>query len=201
MLPHVTASISSIDELKAKSPQQDELLSLKVIEMRTRTTPLESYYLAHGRNLASLGKLSLELLNGADAIDRESKAIDDLQQRFSHSDEVSLVALDTLAELLFTHKHKLLAALESEEQLLAQAQIEAPHSQQAGSTNGIDSDLAVLAERNLALTMELALGKGGSGRSAETIASELAAAMSEVSLRAHAVQVVPQNSTKLDKRK
>jgi hypothetical protein len=95
----------------------------------------------------------------------------------------------------------LLAALESEEQLLAQAQIEAPHSQQAGSTNGIDSDLAVLAERNLALTMELALGKGGSGRSAETIASELAAAMSEVSLRAHAVQVVPQNSTKLDKRK
>lgn len=201
MLPHLTASISSIEELKAKSPQQDELSSLKVIEMQTRTTPLEAYSLAHGRNLAPLSKLSLELLNSADAIDRESKAIDDLQQRFSHNDEISLVASDTLAELLFTHKHKLLAALESEKQLLAQAQIEATHSQQGGSTNGINSDLSILAKRNLALTMELALGKGGSGRSAETIASELAASMSDVNLRAHAVPVVPQNFTKLDKRK
>lgn len=201
MLPHVTASLSSIEELKAKSPQQGELSSLKVIEMQTRTTPLEAYYLAHGRNLAPLSKLPLELLNGADAIDRESKAIDDLQQRFSHNEAVSLVASDTLAELLFTHKHKLMTALESEEQLLAQAKIEAPHSQQAGPTNGASADLSSLAERNLALTMELATGKGGSGRSAETIAGELAASMNELNLRAHAIQVVPQNSTKLDTKK
>ncbi len=201
MLPHVTASISSIERLKAKSPQQDELSSLKVVEMQTRTTPLEAYYLSHERNLAALSNLSLELVNGADAIDRESKAIDDLQQRFSHDEEISTVALATLSDLLFTHKHKLLAALESEEQMLVQAQIEGAHSQQAGSMNGIHSDLSSLAARNLALTMELALGKGGGGRSAETIVGELAVSMNELNLRAHAIQVVPQNSTKLDKKK
>jgi hypothetical protein len=200
-LPHVTAFMSSIEELKAKSQQEGELSSVKIIAMQTRTTPVEAYYLAHGRNLESLSSLARGLLNDADTIDREGKAIDDLQQRFSQNEEISLLASDTLAELLFTHKHKLLAALESEEQLLAQAQIEAPHVRQTVSSDNRNTDLSLLAERNLALTMEMALGKGGSGRPAEMIAADLAAAMSELTLRAHEVQVVPQKITKPDKRK
>ena len=201
MLPHVTASISSIEGLKKKSSRQGELSSLKVIEMQTRTTPLEAYYLAHVRNLVPLSKLSIELLNRADTISRESMAIEDLQQRFLHNGEISLIASDTLAELLFAHKHKLLTALKSEEQLLSQTQIKPPPSPQAGTAYGTNSGLSALAEWNLALTMELATGKGGSGRPAETIVSELVTSMDDLTLRARAIQVVPQNSTKLDKKR
>lgn len=111
------------------------------------------------------------------------------------------MASATLTDLLFTHKHKLLAALEDEQHLLADAQIVGPGSDDAASGNGTDSLLAALSQRNLALTKELALSKNGSGRSAEAIASELVASIHELSIRAHAVQIMPQNSTQLDKRK
>lgn len=201
MLPHVATSISSIEGMKKKASRQGELSSLKVIEMQTRTTPLEAYYLAHMRNLVPLSKLSIDLLNRADTISRESMAIEDLQQRFSHKSEISLIASDTLAELLFEHKHKLLTALDSEGQLLTQAQIKVLPSPQAGSAHGENAGLSALAELNLALTMELATGKGESGRSAETIASELVTSMNDLTLRVRAMQVVPQNSTKLDRRR
>ncbi len=201
MLPHVTASLSSVEELKAKPSQRGELSSVKVIEMQTQTTPLETYYLAHRRNVTLLGDLAQRLFNSAFAINLESRAIDDLQRRFPQHEGISTVASATLADLLFTHKHKLLAALEDEERLLAEAQIEALRSNQDASMHRADWPLASLAERNLALTRELALGKGGSGRTAEMIASELAASLNELSLQAHEIQVVPQDSTKLDKRK
>ena len=201
MLPHVTASISSIEELKANPSQPGDLSSVKVIEVQTQATPLEAYYLAHGRSVASVANLAQRLFDTAFAINLESRAIDDLQRRFSHDEEISMVASATLADLLFTHKHKLLTALEDEEQLLAAAQVEAASSRQSVSTSGIDLPLAALSERNLALTRELALGKGGSGRSAETIASELVGSINELNLRAHEIQVAPQNFTKLDKRK
>lgn len=201
ILPHVTSSISSIEELKAKPSQPSRLSSVKVIEMQTQTTPLETWYLAHGRSVASVGDLAQRLFNAAFAINLESSAIDDLQHRFSHDGDISLLGSATLADLLFTHKRQLLAALEDEEQLLADAQIEAPRSGQAASTDDTSVALTDLAQRNLALTKELALSKGANGRSAETIAAELAASMDELSLRARAIQVAPQTSTKLDGRK
>jgi DNA-directed RNA polymerase specialized sigma24 family protein len=201
MLPHVTASISSIEALKAKPSQVGELSSVKVIEMQTQATPLETYYLAHGRSIAPVGDLAQHLFNLAYAINLESRAIDDLQHRFAHEEAISTVASSTLTDLLFTHKHKLLAALKDEEKLLTDAQIEAPRSRQTASSNGTDFALATLAERNLALAKELALSKGGNGRSAETIAWELTTTMSELNRFAHEMQVVPQNSAKLDKKK
>ncbi len=95
----------------------------------------------------------------------------------------------------------MLTALGDEEQLLAEAQIAVPRSKQDASMYGTDSPLAILTERNLSLARELVLGKGGSGRSAETIASELTASMDELNLRAHAIQVAPQKSMELGKRK
>lgn len=201
MLLHVTASISSIEALKAKPSQAGELSSVKVIEMQTQATPLETYYLAHGRSIASVGDLAQQLFNLAYAINLESRAIDDLQHRFAHEGGISTVASSTLTDLLFTHKHRLLAALRDEERLLTDVQIEAPRSKQTASRNGTDLALAILAERNLALAKELALCKGGNGRSAETIAWELTTSMSELNRLAHAMQVAPQNSAKLDKKK
>jgi hypothetical protein len=201
MLPHVTASISSIEELKARPSQAGELSRVNVIEMQTQTTPLETYYLARGRGIAPLGGLAQRLFNSADAIGFECRTIDDLQRRFAYGENISTIGSAALADLLFTHKHKLLAALKDEEHLLANAQIGTSHSKPVASANGTDMALTSLAERNLALIRELALGKGGSDRCAEMIASELTASLNELNLKAHEVQVVQQNSTKLDKRK
>ncbi len=201
MLPHVSVSISSIEELKAKPSQPEKLSSAKVVEMQTQLTPLETYYLAHGRNIASLGRLAPQLLNSADVIGFECRMIDDLQRRFARDGHMSAIASATLTDLLFTHKHKLLAALEDEEKLLADAEIGTPRAKQVTSTNATDLALTALAEQNLALARELALGKGGSGRPAEAITLELTALIDELNPRAHAMQVVPQNSTNLAKRK
>jgi hypothetical protein len=201
MLPHVTASISSIEELKARPSQAGQLSSVNVIEMQTQTTPLETYYLARGRGIAPLGGLAQRLFNSADAIGFECRAIDDLQHRFAHDESISTIGSAALTDLLFTHKHKLLAALEDEKQLLGNAQVVTPISKPVALANGTNLALMSLAERNLALTRELALGKGGSGRPAEMIASELAASLNKLNIKAHEVQVVQQNSTKLDKGK
>jgi hypothetical protein len=201
MLPHVTASIKSIEEMKARSSPSNELTSVKVIAMQTQITPLETYYLAHERSVAPLGDLAQRLFNSAFAIDLESKAIDNLQRRFAHDEGISAFASATLADLLFSHKHKLLAALEDEEQLLADAQIGVPRPKQVASTSTTNPALAGLAEQNLALARELALGKGANSRPAETIASELTSSVNELSLRAHAIQIVPQNFANLAKGK
>ncbi len=142
MLPHVAASITSIEEMKAKPSEPGELSGVQVMEMQTRATPLETYYLAHGRNVAPLGDLAQRLFNSAFAINLESRAIDDLQQRFSERDGISSVASATLTDLLFTHKHKLLASIADEEQLLAKAQIEVSHSKQDTSTHDAGVPLA-----------------------------------------------------------
>ena len=199
-LPHVTTFLSSVEKMRSKPAASDELSSVKVIAMQTQATVLETYYLSHGRSVAPLGDLSRRLYDSAFAIRLESRAIDDLERRFAHDGEISTIAWATLSDLLFTHKHKLLTALKDEEEMLAGARITTPRLRQDTSANGTSLALASLADRNLLLTKELVLSSG-SNLSAETIASELAASLSDLNLKTHDVQVVPRNFTKLDKSK
>jgi hypothetical protein len=202
MLPHVTTMLSSLERMEREQAQgADDITGVKVASAQSQATPLETYYLAHGRSLAPMGRLPQQLLNCAFAVGVESRAIDDLQRRFARRDDISLVASAALSDLLFTHKHKLLAALDDEEHLLTEAQIDVPRAKLNTSTDGADRQLATLAERNLALARELALSSGTNERPAESIASELAASIDELYRYAHAAQVVPQNSTSLNKRK
>jgi hypothetical protein len=201
MIPHVTAFISSIEKMKATPAQLGEISTVKVIEMQTQETPLETYYLAHGRDVAPLGSFSQRLFNCAFAINLESRAIDDLKGRFPTREEISLVASATLSDLLYTHKHKLLDALQNEERLLAEPQIQGSESGPEKAKTLHDLPMAALAERNLELTGELTLGKGHIGRSAEVIVSELALSIDELTHRAHEVQAFSQDSTNLNKRK
>lgn len=201
MLPNVTTFLSSIDGMKAKPLQSDALSSVNVIEMQTRATALETYYLAHGRNVAPLGDLSRKLYNCAFAINLESKAIDELERRFASKGEMSAVASATLSDLLFTHKRKLLDVLGDEEEMLVNAQIKTAPLKGVTSANQTDLALASQAERNLVLIRELVMGNSENNLPAEAIASELAAALSDLKLKAHEVQVVSRNFTKLDKSK
>jgi hypothetical protein len=201
-LSHVTASISSIEEMRARPARSGDISSMKVIAMQTQETPLETYYLAHGRSVAALGSLSRRLSNTVFAINLESRAIDDLEHRFPKQKGISLIASATLSDLLFTHKHKLLAALHDEEQLLTETQILGAVSRANAPLQDLSNlPLTGLAERNLALSRELALGKGPVGQSAELIVSELAVLIDELSHRAHEIRFFSQDSTNLDIRK
>jgi hypothetical protein len=201
MLPHVTASISSMEQLKTKAPQPGDVSSVKVIETQSQATPLEIYYLAHDRDIAPLSDFAQKVFNNAFAINLESKAVEDLESRFSHDGAISAISSAALTDLLFTHKHKLLAALDEERQLLSSARIEAPLLAQTPPANNADLPLTGLAERNFVLTRELALDKGGSNRPATMIVSELVSTIDALNLQAHKIQVVPQKFTNLDKRK
>ncbi|WP_446744593.1 zf-HC2 domain-containing protein [Silvibacterium acidisoli] len=198
MLPHVTASISSIEELKTAASQPQGSSSVKVMEMQTAATPLEIYYLAHGRDVAPLGSLAQRLFSSAFTINLETKAIEDLKHRFPSDENLSPIGSAALADLLFTHKHKLLRALEDEEQLLADTHLVITASTPASSITNADVTLDKLAERNSVLIRELALDKREDNRPAEAIVSELATSISDLNLRAHEVQVDLQNSMKLD---
>jgi len=201
-LPHMTTMLSSLERMKREQAQgADAITGVKVASAQSHATPLVAYYLSHGRNLAPLGRLPQQLLNSAFAVGVESRAIGDLQRRFARRDNMSLVASAALSDLLFTHKHKLLAALDDEEHLLAEAQIDVPRAKPNISADGADRQLADLAEHNLALARELALSNGANERPAESIASELAASIDELYRHAHAAQVVPQNFTSSNKRK
>jgi hypothetical protein len=187
--------------MTAKSTHLDDLSSVKMSEMKTSMTPLETYYLKRRRDIASAGTLSQRLLDTAFTVGVESREIDDLHNRFPRSRDISLAASATLVDLLFTHKRRLLSALQNEEDLLAETQLPT-----TGTKRNIAADLSSvpmssLADRNLALTRELVLGGGDLGRPAELIVVELMGATNELFREAHATQVVPQNSLSFSKRK
>jgi len=201
-LPHVTTTLSSLERMKREQAQgADDITGIKVASMQAQATPLEAYYLKHGRNIDPLSKLSHQLFDAAFAADLESKTIDDLEHRFSQSSGMSLVTSATLTDLIFTHKQNLLAALQTEEGLLAETGISTAELKTNPPNNAGSLLLLNVAERNLALTKELALGNGDGRRSAESIVAEIATSLKDLHRAVRETQVVPPTSTRLDKRK
>lgn len=198
MLPHVRASITSIEQLKTRPAGGAALSGVRVDEMQTATTPLESYYRARGHGAVPPGDLAQRLFNSAFQVTLESRAIDDLQRRFGGREDISPIASATLADLIFTRKHNLLAALAEERRLLVEAGIGSP-GPETPATGGA-APLARLAEQNLDLTRELVLGQEGGqeraqgGRPAETIAAELARSIGRLELGAHGIQVLSRDA-------
>jgi hypothetical protein len=195
ILPYVGTSISSIEEMKKSTSQPGETSGPKVVEIQTQTTPLETYYLSHGRSIAPLGELSEQLVNCAFVVSLESKSIIDLQERFGKRDGPSLIASATLADLLFTHKYRLLSSLQTEEELLSGVHIPDGVAEPVLPSGEAELPLSALAEQNLALAKELVLGSGSNGRPADVTVGELHGVIRSLYRRAHQTQVVPQSST------
>jgi RNA polymerase sigma factor (sigma-70 family) len=201
LVPHVTASISSVEKMKTEPSPTSDVTSVKVTSMQAQATPLETYYLEHGRSIDPLSKLSHQLFNAAFTVDLESKTLDDLQHRFSERGEMSLVASATLADLIFTHKQNLLAALQTEEGLLAETGIPTAWIKTNPPNNTGNLLLLNVAERNLALTKELVLGVGNGRRPAESIVADLAVSLKDTHRSVREMQIVPSSSTSLNKKK
>jgi len=194
-LPHTTVSILSIEDLKNRPGSEPEVTSLKMGSVSGQPSPLETYFVAHGRSTDTLSSFSHRLLSSALTVSQESKALADLMSRFSPEKErLNTIAAATLTELIFSHRAKLTQALDEEQHLLSEAGASRPRDGMPPAVPLQTDALTALAARNLTLCKELTLGNGVSARSAEAIFPELAASVNELRADARRVQVNAQNN-------
>jgi hypothetical protein len=190
LVPHVKASIVSIAEALKQNPDNASGASeAQTVSVSTQPSPLETYFVAHGRDSGTLHNVSQQLLHEALTASQESRAISDLLERFARRGRMTELGNATLVELVYTHREKLLRALYEERALLRTIMPARVTEDIADVQDGQLSSLISVAERNLTLCEELALGSNKQPRNAETIISELVTAVSELRAAAHQAQV------------
>ncbi len=122
--------------------------------------------------------------NVALTISQESKAIVDLQTRFAPEVDRTILAAATLSALIYSHRERLEAALQSERALMAEAQLTSIRS--APYTQG-SSSLKEAADRNLALSRELTQTNSPAMRTAAEIFDDMSISVDDLTAAANDV--------------
>jgi len=182
-LPHVNASIFSIEELNAhRSAQNPEAGAPQAYSAVAGPSPLSVFFSQHARSQSDASLVSQQLLDAALAVQQESSALTDLFQRFSPDARLTEPAQKALRALLTRHLNKLDNALQSEEQVVGALQ--APRGSLPDSTTSADitrpQTLTVAAARNRALCSELISGSESSPRSAQLISADILGSIQDV---------------------
>ena len=177
MVPHLAVSIRSVDDLNKSPDEGGAVSSVKSASIPDQASPLEQYLGARGQSINGVNGLAERFFNSALTISQESKAIADLQTRFAPESQMTIIALATLAELIYSHRERLEEALKEERKLLSEVR-------RSGSGNGgsASDKLSLLngAERNLALSKELIETDSASPRNAASILTEMSATLEEL---------------------
>lgn len=194
-LPFLSVTIRSLDDLNSSSgpgPQVDATQEQSAV---AQVSPLEQYFLKHGRSRDDLGRISAGLFDSSLGINRSSRSIEQLLLRFSSSEHLSPAAIQARDELLSRTVERLLNDLEEQQQFLEDADLP-PDSQAVSPNNSGDdsSDLAHLAEINMTVTRELISGSAESSRSENALAADLAQTITQ--LRTSALTIIPGHSSK-----
>jgi hypothetical protein len=181
IIPRVKISILSMEELRRRPENGTETTSISVASDTAQPSPLEAYFVNRGNNAESLRTLSHNLLENALTAAQESRAIAELHRRFPSTGEMGPLSQGTLSMLLFSHRRKLTQALDEEQLILDRLVSSMKDTQSESGQNRKTSMKSVnLAERNLALCEELALGSSTRTRKAEEIVGDLAATFPEL---------------------
>jgi len=183
-VPRVKISILSVADLKNISADSNPT-GVQTASMPDQPSPLEIFLLAHDRSVSGINVLAQRFFNVALTISQESKAIADLQARFTPEEQRTILAAATLSELIYSHRERLAAALKSERALVAEAQITPvvqtmPFGQRSSS-------LMAAAEKNLALSRELTQTNSPTTRSAEQILEEMSVSIDDLTTAANEV--------------
>jgi DNA uptake protein ComE-like DNA-binding protein len=179
-VPNVVSAIYTFDELQNRSGAATETTSLKLSSVVETQSPLEVYLAAKGASREVIRDAGLKLSNASVAVNRESKAIADLRDRFAGQASLTENARVALEALLADHTAKLVAALQEEERLLAVAGF--PSSSTAVVLHAVN--LAAAAHRNNSLCVELLSGSSEPSRPANLIVPELEAIIVELRVAA-----------------
>jgi hypothetical protein len=198
MVPHTTIAIQSEADLR-NAPVSDRPTSIQVVSEPNVASPLELVLEKHGRSVSDVNVLARRLANAAFAISQESKAIVDLQTRFSADQQLTIVASATLSELVYSHRERLEAAVSSERALIAEAQITPVAPITADELGG--ASLIDLASRNLALAKELTQTTSPATRGGEQILAEMSHSVADLTLSSNNLFGKPQGASTLSGKK
>jgi len=198
MVPHVTPSIQSAENIRRNPSLGDSIQSLAVASMPDQPSPLKTYLQARGRSVAEINDLGQRLFNSVLTVSQESKEIADLQTHFGPEGRRTALASATLAELMYSHRQRLDAALKHERELLAETQ-SAPVSGQAAAARA--SSLFEAADRNLSLAKELTQTHSPAVRSADKILAEMSVTMDDLATRLHEAYGKSQSNSALGGKK
>jgi len=198
MVPHVAASIQSAENLRRNPSLGDNVQSVAAASMPDQSSPLKTYLQARGRSVAEINDLGQRLFNSALTVSQESKEIADLQVRFGAEGQRTALASATLAELIYSHRERLDAALKRERELLSETQSK-PASGQVSAAG--TSSLFEAADRNLSLAKELTQTHSPAVRSADKILAEMLLTMDDLATRLRDAYGKPQSNSTLSGKK
>lgn len=172
-VPRLKISIQSVADTTRAPVSTDHVVSIQAASLPDDPSALETYLRVRGRGLNEINAVAQKLFNGALTISHESKAIVDLGTRFAPEEQRPVLMTATLADLLYSHRERLDAALRQQRMLLAETQGLRASGEGASSSAGLS--LADAAARNLALAKELTQTNAAATRSAETIFADMSA--------------------------
>ena len=197
VVPHLTVSIRSIEDVQRTPDQGGPVNSVKSASMPDHPSPLELYLDARGQSIGGVNRLAERFFNSALAISQESKAIAYLQTRFAPDTQRTVMATATLAELIYSHRERLEEALTEERQLLSEVR-----SSGSGAESSVGDRLSLLsgAERNLALSKELIETDSVVPRNAMSIMTEMSATVDELTAAARITYEKPQSDSAVSRK-
>jgi len=140
-----------------------------------KISPLERFFVEQGRNRDDLSRISAAMFKSSLDINRSSRLIEALLQRFCNTGELTRVAIESRDALLARSTSRLLTALSEEQRLQREAGIPfEPATIAQANLNASTAQLAAHAERNLILVTALISGDSGSSdRTIQSITTEL----------------------------
>jgi hypothetical protein len=199
MVPHLTASIQSVTDLRNHPELGDNISSIKTASAMDLESPLENYLRTRGRSVREINLLERQIFDNALMISQESKAIDDLQTRFIANDQMAALTVAKLSELIYSHRERLQTALKQERTLLNEVQT-ASHGENGSSTRSL-SPLLDTAIKNLTLCKELTLANSPNPRSAEKILAEMSVMLDDLTADVHQAYGKPQGEFTVGRKK
>src|SRR5262249_53409565 len=120
MLPYVSASILSVEELSSGTAQANaDITSVRQYSVDAPPSPLQEYFRSQSRSPEDLNRVTHTLLDASLSVGREGGSITELLDRFAsqHLTEQSATAV---GELISHHLERLSAQLRLEEDAIRQ---------------------------------------------------------------------------------
>lgn len=184
-IPNVSAQIASYRDLENHPAQQTVNNSLSMVSIISEPAPIEAYCSTQNIPAEQCASLSHQLLQQADTLDRESRAMHVLDVRFHQSSVLTARAQSDLDHLIDSHLTSLGGAISAQESIL---------NALPGRPFGSDSannheELIDTARRNLALTKELLYASSTGSRSAARILDDLASTTKTLQLQTDTLRV------------
>jgi hypothetical protein len=194
-IPFLSVTIRSFDDLKSTHASAAPVTATQQQSVVAQVSPLERYFVQHGRTRDDLSRISAGLFNSSLAINRSSRSIEQIMLRFSAEEDLTPAAIHARDELLSSTVERLLKDLNEQQQFLDEADLDFRSVQVAPRNPDPNSaGLAQLAGLNTAVTRELISGATESNRSEKVMAADLAETISQ--LRAAALAIMQGHSNK-----